>query len=79
LLAGVLFTHFAERSGKRNGASLPAVGLVPEDASPAPEAPAALVPETVVLPPPASAPSAEPIAPLEPGPGESRRRRTPKR
>jgi protein phosphatase len=80
LLAGVLITHFAERSGKRNsGASLQPIGLVPVDAMAPPETTASLAPETVVLPPAASTAPAEPIAPLEPGPGEPKRRKTLKR
>ena len=75
LLAGVLITHFAERSGKRNGDSAPALGLVPVDAAPMATAPASLVPETVVLPPATNAASAESIAPLEPAPSASKRRK----
>jgi protein phosphatase len=75
LLAGVLITHFVERGGKRNGTAFPAADLLPVDAAPAPLTPASLTPGTVVVAPPSSAPSAEPIAPLEPTPGEVRRRK----
>ena len=69
LLAGVLITHFAERSGKRNGEGSSSLGLVLVDAAVAPQPPASLTPETVVLPP-QGVPS---IAPLEPSPSEAKR------
>ncbi|HLK41316.1 MAG TPA: protein phosphatase 2C domain-containing protein [Polyangiaceae bacterium] len=62
LLVTVLAVHFAERGGKRNAAhdTTPLASAV--DAMT--DGPTALVPDTVVVPPP-SVPS-EPIAPLEP-------------
>jgi protein phosphatase len=63
LLGFALVSHFAERSGKRNGAAVERREEAEVDASP--QAPAALAPESVVVPPP-PAPSHEPIAPLEP-------------
>jgi serine/threonine protein phosphatase PrpC len=72
LLGAVLVLHFAERSGKRNARSEPAIGIWVDAA--VGTAPTALAPETVVLPPSVE-PVGEPIAPLEPGPAESKRRK----
>jgi hypothetical protein len=70
LLGGVLMTHFADRSGKRNRASEP-LGLLVIDAGDG--APTALSPEKVVLP--ANNPrTASPIAPLEVPAAEPRKR-----
>jgi serine/threonine protein phosphatase PrpC len=71
LLVFALVVHFAERSGKRNGAAEHRDDFT-ADASP--PAPAALAPESVVVPSPP--PAREPIAPLEPmesRPGGGRR------
>jgi protein phosphatase len=64
LLGSVLFSHFAERGGKR---SAPATLDLPE-AGVAPALPVSVGPERIATPPPEQAPArpVEPIAPLEP-------------
>jgi serine/threonine protein phosphatase PrpC len=73
LLGAVLFLHFAERRGKRNAGSEPAIGILSVDAAVG-GGPTTLSPEAVVLPS-AAVPAGEPIAPLEPSPTESKRRK----
>jgi hypothetical protein len=72
LLFGVLFSELAERRGKRNVATGPTVlDLPPVDG--ASDAPVALAPESVVLPPPSAI--TEPIVPLDPSPPPSSKRK----
>ncbi len=73
-LGAVLALHVVERNGKRNVSSEPPLAVAPADAMPSRAEPTTLTPETVVLPT-ASTPLGEPLAPLEPGPTEHKRKK----